>query len=392
MAHGSSTSAIAIAPPARDARVDFFRGLALLFIFIDHVKENTLQYVTMQNFGFADAAEVFVALAGYASFLAYTRVFDRQGWWAGLVKVASRIGKLYLAHTLFLIASVAVLIAATLVLDNPIYQDVLNLEPFFDEPVQALRKALLLVHQPAMLDILPLYIVLLIWFPVLLLLMRLHVLAALAVSVALWLGANLRGWNLPTYPENEGWFFNPFAWQLLFSLGVFAAFYASKRALPRPSTWLMLPAVGLALFALLVTAPWTALPRLDELTLIPTEKLLGEQSKQYLSLWRVAHLMVLAYLASSLIPATAGWLASPLAQRIVDCGRNSLPVFCLGIALAMAGNLVMAEHGDGWAMQAGVNVVGLALLLLTGWWLAHAKPSQALVGVRTSPTPRTTGY
>ncbi|MET0651674.1 MAG: OpgC domain-containing protein, partial [Hyphomicrobiaceae bacterium] len=214
MAHGSSTSAIAIAPTQRDARVDFFRGLALLFIFIDHVKENTLQYVTMQNFGFADAAEVFVALAGYASFLAYTRVFDRQGWWAGLVKVASRVSKLYLAHMLFLIACVAILITATLVFDNPIYESVLNLEPFFEEPARASRKALLLVHQPAMLDILPLYIVLLIWFPVLLLLMRIHLLVALAASVTLWLGANLRGWNLPAYPENEGWFFNPFAWQL----------------------------------------------------------------------------------------------------------------------------------------------------------------------------------
>src|SRR5262245_38408290 len=221
----------AITPPARDIRVDFFRGLALLFIFVDHVKENTLQYVTMQNFGFADAAEVFVALAGYASFLAYMRVFDRQGWWAGLVKVASRISKLYLAHTLFLIACVAVLITATIAFDNPIYESVVNLEPFFEEPMRALRKALLLVHQPDMLDILPLYIVLLAWLPVLLLLMRVHVLVALAASVTLWLGANLRGWNLPNYPENEGWFFKPFAWQLLFSLGAFAAFYQRKRGL-----------------------------------------------------------------------------------------------------------------------------------------------------------------
>ena len=370
MAHASSTSAVAIAPSARDHRVDFFRGLALLFIFIDHVKENTLQYITMQNFGFADAAEVFVALAGYASFLAYTRVFERQGWWAGLLKVANRISKLYLAHTLFLVVCVAVLIAATLVFDNPIYETVLNLEPFFEEPVRALRKALLLEHQPAMLDILPLYIVLLMWFPVLLVLMRVHVLVALAVSVSLWLGANLRGWNLPTYPENEGWFFNPFAWQLLFSLGVFAAFYASKRALPRPSLWLVLPAVGFAVFALLVTAPWTALPQLDEMTLIPTEQLVGEQGKQFLSLWRVAHLIVLAYLVSSLIPASAGWLASPLARRIVDCGRHSLPVFCLGTALSMAGNLAMAKYGEGWTVQIGVNLVGIVLLLLTGWTLA----------------------
>ena len=138
----------------------------------------------------------------------------------GSSRSRAAISKLYLAHIAFSVACVAALIIATLLLDNPIYQDVLNLEPFFDEPAQALRKALLLAHQPAMLDILPLYVVLLLWFPVLLLLMRIHVLVALAASAALWLGANLLGWNLPTYPENEGWFFNPFAWQLLFSLGV----------------------------------------------------------------------------------------------------------------------------------------------------------------------------
>src|SRR5689334_2728347 len=170
MTSGSNVAATAAMPRERDARVDFFRGLALIFIFIDHVQENVLQYATMQNFGFADAADVFVGLAGYASFLAYTRVFDGQGWGAGLIKVARRVGTLYLAHVLFLVACVAALVVAALFLDSPIYQDVLNLEPFFDEPARALRKALLLSHQPAMLDILPLYVVLLLWFPLLLLL------------------------------------------------------------------------------------------------------------------------------------------------------------------------------------------------------------------------------
>jgi hypothetical protein len=64
MALGSKAMVAALPPGERDARVDFFRGLALLFIFIDHVKENALQSLTMQNFGFADAADVFVALAG----------------------------------------------------------------------------------------------------------------------------------------------------------------------------------------------------------------------------------------------------------------------------------------------------------------------------------------
>jgi hypothetical protein len=359
-------------PRERDARVDFFRGLALIFIFIDHVQENVLQYATMQNFGFADAADVFVGLAGYASFLAYTRVFDGQGWGAGLTKVARRIGTLYLAHILFLVACVAALVVAALFLDNPIYQDVLDLEPFFDEPMRTLRKALLLTHQPAMMDILPLYVVLLLWFPVLLLLMRIHVVVALAVSAALWLAANRLGWNLPTYPENEGWYFNPFAWQLLFSLGAIAAYFASRRALPRFSVWLVLPAIGIVLYALLAAAPWTAVPALDEARLLPEpDALLGEQNKQLLSLWRVAQLAALAYLATWLVPASARWLNNPLAQRVIDCGRRSLPVFCLGVALSMAGSLVMADYGHGWGPQMVVNTVGIALLLCTGWALAQ---------------------
>lgn len=366
-------------PRERDARVDFFRGLALIFIFIDHVQENVLQYATMQNFGFADAADVFVALAGYASFLAYTRVFDGQGWGAGLMKVGRRVSTLYLAHILFLVACVAALVVAALFLDNPIYQDVLNLEPFFDEPARALRKALLLSHQPAMLDILPLYVVLLLWFPVLLMLMRIHVVVALATSALLWLTANLLGWNLPTYPENEGWYFNPFTWQLLFSLGAIAAYFANRRALPRSSLWLMLPAIGIVLFALLAAAPWTGLPPFEEARLLPApDVLLGEQNKQFLSLWRVAHLASLAYLASSLIPATATWLRSSLAQRVIDCGRNSLPVFCLGIALSMAGSLAMAGFGEDWGPQIAVNAVGIAVLLLTGWTLARLAQRKAV--------------
>jgi hypothetical protein len=365
-------------PRERDARVDFFRGLALIFIFIDHVQDNVLQYATMQSFGFADAADVFVALAGYASFLAYTRVFDGQGWGAGLVKVGKRIGTLYLAHILFLVACVAALVVAALFLDNPIYQDILDLEPFFNEPMRALRKALLLTHQPGMMDILPLYVVLLLWFPILLLLMRIHVVVALAASAALWLAANRLGWNLPTYPENEGWYFNPFAWQLLFSLGAIAAYFASRQALPGRSLWLTLPAIGIVLYALLAAAPWTAVPALDEARLFPApDALLGEQNKQLLSLWRVAQLAALAYLAASLVPASANWLSNPLAQRLIDCGRRSLPVFCLGVALSMAGTLAMAQHGDGWGSQIAVNTVGIALLLCTGWALARLAQRKA---------------
>lgn len=65
----------------RDLRIDFFRGLALLFIFIDHVPDNVLARFTLRNFGFADAAEVFVLLAGFSAVLAYGRTFERP--WKG---------------------------------------------------------------------------------------------------------------------------------------------------------------------------------------------------------------------------------------------------------------------------------------------------------------------
>jgi hypothetical protein len=371
----------------RDVRVDFFRGLALIFIFVDHIQENVLQHVTMQNFGFADAADVFVALAGYASYLAYSKVFDREGWPVGLLKVGRRISVLYVAHIVLLIVCVAALFLAALLADNVVFQDVVNLEPFFDEPARAAREALTLSHQPSMLDILPLYVVLHLWFPVLLLLIRIHVGVALAASALLWTGANVFGWNLPSYPDNQGWYFNPFAWQLLFTLGAIAAHSAARQTLPRCSAPLALVALGMVLFALAVAAPWTGLPGLDEARLLPaTDDLLGEQNKQFLSLWRVAHLAALAYLASSFISPDAAWLDRPPARRLIECGQHSLPVFCLGIALSMAGHLAVAQYGDGWAVQVATNLSGIVLMLFVGWALDRLSTHRV-----PAPRPSKTG-
>ena len=50
-----------------------------MFIFIDHVPENGFATFTLRNFGFSDAAEVFVLLAGFSAVLAYGRTFEGQG-------------------------------------------------------------------------------------------------------------------------------------------------------------------------------------------------------------------------------------------------------------------------------------------------------------------------
>lgn len=87
----------------RDLRIDFFRGLALVFIFWDHIPHNPLGQVTPRNFGFSDAAEIFVFLAGYAAVLAYGKLLLRDGYAVACLRVLRRVWVLYVAH-IFLLA------------------------------------------------------------------------------------------------------------------------------------------------------------------------------------------------------------------------------------------------------------------------------------------------
>ena len=90
-------------PNGRDPRIDFFRGLALIFIFWDHVPHNPLGQITLRNVGFSDAAEVFVFLAGFAAVLAYGKIMQRDGYWMACLKILRRAWVLYVVH-IFLLA------------------------------------------------------------------------------------------------------------------------------------------------------------------------------------------------------------------------------------------------------------------------------------------------
>src|SRR5205807_1035351 len=67
-------------PISRDLRLDFFRGLALVFIFIDHIPDNLLSNLTLRNLGFSDATEMFVYISGYTAGLVYMAAMLREGW------------------------------------------------------------------------------------------------------------------------------------------------------------------------------------------------------------------------------------------------------------------------------------------------------------------------
>src|SRR5258708_3786859 len=173
----------------RDPRVDVFRGLALLMIFVDHIPNNTLSLVTIRNFGFSDAAEIFVLLAGFSSMLAYGGVFEREGTNSGLRRIFLRLGRLYLFQVGLLLTTLGVVLIWT----TYYQQQPRIVAPILNAPVAGLAHALTLHAVPSYLDILPLYIVLLAAFPLLYVGMRKSLWLTLGVSGAVWLVANLGG-------------------------------------------------------------------------------------------------------------------------------------------------------------------------------------------------------
>lgn len=373
----SATSSFDLARDRRrDLRLDFFRGLALIVIFIDHVPGNTAALFTMHSFGLSDAAEAFVLIAGFAAYLAYGRTFEQKGFKAGATSIGLRIRDLYAAQLLLVALGAGLLTIAARYFENPLYYELVNLTPLSFDPLNAIGRALLLQYQLGYVNILPLYIALLAWFIGLFWLLQRQPLLALALSVTLWLSAGIGGLNLPSWPENDGWYFNPFAWQLLFTIGVFTAHCAKKGMTLLRSRWIVALCVAYLIFGFLVAAPWTHIPDLDLPRVIPLE-LLGKLSKSQLSLWRLAHILSVAYLIAYFVPSDASWLRSSWARKIVDCGRNSLDIFCLATVASFLGFVVLLEAGRTWEYQIAVNGCGIGLMLGTAWYLTHRKSLRA---------------
>src|ERR1700722_2854745 len=114
----------------RDLRLDFFRGLSLLFIFIDHIPNNFLSNVTLHSVAFSDAAEVFVFISGYAAALAYGRVLQSNGLPIATVHIYHRVWQLYVAH-IFIFAIFAATVSYSIAaVDDQSYGQSFNISQF----------------------------------------------------------------------------------------------------------------------------------------------------------------------------------------------------------------------------------------------------------------------
>jgi hypothetical protein len=367
----------------RDLRLDFFRGLALFCIFIDHIPDNILARFTLQSLMFADAAEVFILISGYTAGMVFGRAMERQGFVIAGVRIYHRVWQLYVAHVFLFMLFMATVAYTVGALNNSLYAEEFRAANFLNEPGVAVVKALTLQFQPAFMDILPLYIVLLAVLPFVLPGFRSWSGVITLASLALWLAVQFdKRIALPAYPgPDRTWFFNPFAWQALFLLGAWLGSRGNRGKVSWISSgWLFWLAVVFSLAAFLIRFNWTLHYFYDPIpALVSAEFLWPLLGKSDLGLLRFVNVLALALLVARLIQPQARFLASPAARSFVICGRNSLHIFCLGILLSVLGQLVLNEFFGGIPMQVAVSAAGIGIMIgiaaLMEWFAAAQRPS-----------------
>ena len=373
----------------RDLRLDFFRGLALFCIFIDHLPNNILSEFTLQSVMFSDAAEVFILISGYTAGLVYSRAMERQGFLIGGVRIYHRVWQLYVAHVfLFMIflATVAYTVGA---LNNSLYAEEFGAANFLGEPGVAVVKALTLQFQPAFMHILPLYIVLLAVLPFVLAGFRSWSGVIIFASFVLWLAVQFdKRIALAAYPgPDRVWPFNPLAWQALFFLGAWLGWRGTRGGVSWLSRrWLFCLAAGFSVAGFLIRFSWTLHGFYDPIPVLLSGKPLWLfLSKTDLGPLRFANVLAVALLVARLIQPQARFLTSQAARPFVICGRNSLHIFCLGILLSVLGQLVLNEFFGGIPMQFAVSAAGIAIMIgIAAFmeWFAAAQRSSDGKGLR----------
>jgi hypothetical protein len=343
--------------------IDFWRGFALVSIFVNHVPGLYFERFTHRNVSLSDSAELFVFLAGWA----LRKLVERAPQGTSAVwlvfRLESRALEVYVAQTVITAIAIALLAASSLLLDAPFLLDWHNASAVFNDPVRAQIGLVALTHQLGYFNILPLYVVLMAGAPLVALTHRRCPAAPLLASLAIYAVALVLGVNLPTWPVEGTWFFNPLAWQVIFVLGFVSAgangvggFVRRHREALR---WLALPVVALgALAAVTRFSP-------DPIDL-PAPTLLFMFDKTFLSPARLVHALALALLLGGAFASIRRFLPS-LADYLSLLGRNSLQVFCAASLLSLIGQLLRFAFGGAFAIDAVIVSVGISTLGTVAW-------------------------
>jgi hypothetical protein len=344
----------------RDPRLDVFRGLAMAIILVAHVPGNPVTEFIPARFGPSDAAEMFVFCSGFASAIAFGGTFRRAGFALGTLRIAHRCWQIYWSHlALFVIVATLCVVGSGLpgAVD---YIHALWLQHFFAEPRQGLLHLVTFTYVPHYFDILPMYMVVLAMVPAVMALARLGPAVPLVACITLYLAQLALGWDLPAeWWSDRPWFFDPFAWQLLFVAGF--AFASGWLPAPPPRRWLHWLAAAFVL--LLVPVSWRPLWTGVTWLAQANQALAPWADKTHFGPLRLLHFLALAYLALAVVHRWPWLLATPGARALATVGQQALPVFLWSMCFAQVLGMALDQAGRGPLNVLAANLLGLLSLL-----------------------------
>jgi hypothetical protein len=349
--------------PREANAIDFWRGFALISIFINHIPGIYYSRLTHANISVSDSADLFVFLAGWS--LRYVVGTDdkRTSIWHLLLRLVGRALTLYYVQVMITMVAIAMLAATAMTLDNPLLLEWHNAAAVFHDPVPTHIGLAFLTHQLGYFDILPLYVVLMVMAPVIAVIDRYAPNLVLPLSLTVYFVTLIIPITVPTWPVEGQWFFNPLAWQAIFVLGFVMAKDTGVGGVVRRNIvairWVALPIV---IFFLLVTwFNWWPDP-----TKLPQPRLLFIPGKTFATPIRLIQFLALVAVFSVAFP----YIRSAV-PRLVDllsmCGRNALAVFCMGSLLSLAGQITRFVYRGDIVVDTVVVIVGVTIMVLTAW-------------------------
>jgi hypothetical protein len=350
--------------PREANAVDFWRGFALVSIFINHVPGIYYERFTHRNFSVSDSAELFVFLAGWSlGLLVGSRNFPKNSAAPLAFRLGGRSLQIYAAHILISGLALALLAGAAHLSENPLLLEWHNAAAFFQDPARTQMGIVLLTHQLGYFDILPMYVVLMLAAPAFVIIDRFAKPLLVPLSLGLYFASLSVPFTAPTWPVRGQWFFNPFTWQAIFVLG-FAL--SREEGLGRFARCHIRPIRYAAAPIVVVTTVLVVFHWLPDPTKLPEPKLLFLNGKSFLTPIRLIQFLALAAVLSAAYPAIARFLprlTGPLSQL----GRNSLNVFCVGSLLSLSGQIIRSLYARSLLVDTIVVLAGVGLLWLTAW-------------------------
>ncbi|MHB8885231.1 MAG: OpgC family protein [Methylovirgula sp.] len=361
--------------------IDFWRGFALVTIFLNHIPGIFYERFTYRNLSLSDSAELFVFLAGWSLRLQTNRAAALP-MWALFLRLGGRAMQVYFAQLVITEMAVAMLAAASIYFNASFLLDLHNAAAVFNDPVRAHIGLILLTHQLGYFNILPLYVVLVAAAPFIALCFRYAAPALLPLSLALYVVTLSTGINLPSWPVEGTWFLNPMAWQFIYVLGFSLAgaeglggFVRRHRTVFR---WLAIPIVGFGVYVALSHFA----PRPSD---IPSPKLFFVFDKTFLSPARLLHFLALAALIGGGFRFAMRWIA-PISQYFSMLGRNSLYVFCIASLLSLAGQIFRFAYGGALISDTLITGMGLAVMGIVAW-LSERRDGARKAGAELRASP-----